>query len=111
MLQFAYYTGISEVYLLGVDSNYVTPKEVVPGMKAGHFDFYRVADEKNHFHADYLRPGDIMGDPGVRYHRKSFEAAKYAFEARGRRVYNATRGGQLEIFPRVNFDSIVPAKT
>ena len=108
MLQFAYFTGIREVYLLGVDSNYTTPKEVVPGIKAGNFDFYRVAEEKNHFHPDYLRPGDIMGDPGVHYHRKSFEAARRAFEADGRRIFNATRGGQLELFPRVDFDSIVP---
>jgi Protein of unknown function DUF115 len=106
MLQFAYYMGIREVYLLGVDSNYTTPKEVVKNTSGGTFDFYRVADEKNHFHPDYLRPGDCMCDPNVNRHLKSYEAAKQAFEANGCHIYNATRGGKLEAFSRVEFDSL-----
>lgn len=108
MLQFAYYVGIREVYLLGVDSNYTTPKERVKDTGGSSFDMFRVAGEHNHFHPDYLRPGDLMCDPNVHRHLKSFESAGRAFESAGRRIFNATRGGQLELFPRVDFDSIVP---
>ncbi len=106
MLQLAHYFGIREVYVLGVDSNYTTPKEVVKETRGTDFGLYRVADEMNHFHPNYLRPGDLMYEPNVHRHLKSYEAAKLAFEAAGGRVFNATRGGQLEIFPRVDFDSL-----
>ena len=40
LLQFAdLYWNTSDVLFLGVDSNYTTPKEVIPGIKPGSFDF------------------------------------------------------------------------
>ena len=41
-----------------------------------------------------------------RYITKGFETAKYFCDQRRIEVYNATRGGELEVFPRVEFDSL-----
>ena len=36
----------------------------------------------------------------------TFLAAKRYADAHGIKIYNATRGGKLEVFPRVEFDSL-----
>lgn len=88
-LQLAVYMGFSEIYLLGVDCNYTM------GSKNNHF----IADEEE----DH------------RNHREDFMilAYKYAREyadAHGIKIYNATRGGMLEVFERVEFDSLFECK-
>ena len=107
LLQFALHMGIKDVYLLGIDFNYETPKTVATSHD-GEPWFYQVGPERNHFHPDYLKPGDLMGNPNLHRHEKSYLAARAAFEAAGGRILNATRGGKLEIFPRVDFDSLFP---
>ena len=37
----------------------------------------------------------------------AYYAAKQYAEAHGIRIYNATRGGALDVFERVNFDEII----
>jgi len=65
LLQFALYMGIREIYLLGVDFSYTTPKQRVGGDEEQVFSLYRVGEEKNHFHKEYLRPGDLMYTPNT----------------------------------------------
>ena len=36
----------------------------------------------------------------------NYRMAKLAYESCGRKIYNATAGGKLEIFPRVSYDSV-----
>ena len=106
LLQFAVYMGIREVYLLGVDFHYDTPKERVSSEADDNFSMYRVGDEKNHFHQDYLRPGDLMCNPNIERHEKAYQSAKIAMEQRGGRIVNVTRGGKLEVFPRLEFETL-----
>ena len=35
-----------------------------------------------------------------------YQKAKQYADAHGIKIYNATRGGKLEVFPRVDFDSL-----
>ena len=50
----------------------------------------------------------------ARYHREiwyqnvtsSYEVARDAFEASGRRLFNATDGGRLDVLPRVTLDQV-----
>ena len=37
----------------------------------------------------------------------AYSVAKKYLDKRGVKVYNATRGGCLEVFPRVDFDSVI----
>ena len=103
-LQLAYYMGIDEVYLIGVDFSFDVPEKNVSDGKV-------VSEgEINHFHPDYRKEGEVWGLPDLELQERSYRLAKEVFERDGRRVFNATRGGKLEVFPRVDFDSLFDCK-
>lgn len=83
-IQLAVYLGFKEIYLLGVDCNYGKNQK-------NHF--YNV--DINDSHAHYV-DGMIL----------AYEAAKEYADAHGIKIFNATRGGKLEVFERVDFDSL-----
>lgn len=84
-LQLAAYMGFTEIYLLGTDCT------VSSDGKTPHF--------VSNYHAD---PGSLMLD----YIMLAYQAAKQYADSHGIKIYNATRGGELEIFPRADFDSL-----
>jgi len=102
LIQLAVYMGIREMYLLGVDFDYGLPGEARE--KGGQP--YIVEGDSGHFHPDYARPGERSFYPSLHKHAKAYEAAKAAVESVGGRIYNATRGGRLEVFERVDFDAL-----
>ena len=95
-IQFAAYLGLSEIYLLGVDNNFSKD----------------VTDEKNHFIKNYHKEGErekyrsLAFSPHVEEINLAYERADSYSKAHGFRIYNATRGGKLEAFERVDFDSL-----
>ncbi len=84
-IQIAVFLGFKEIYLLGVDCNYVK------NSSNNYFFESDVADNKNH-HEDRM----IL----------SYMSAKKYADEHGIKIYNATRGGALEVFERVDFDSL-----
>lgn len=84
-IQLAVYMGFSEIYLLGVDCNYIA------GSKNNHFIEDMVEDKMNHKEDSMI---------------KAYEYAKKYAEAHEIKIYNATRGGKLEVFERVDFDRL-----
>lgn len=89
-LQIACYMGFKEIYLLGTDHNYSSNQ----------------ADSSNHFHKDYYK-GAIRPDNYFKEKAElGFVAAKKYAEEQGIKIYNATRGGKLEVFERVDFDTL-----
>ncbi|NJN59864.1 MAG: DUF115 domain-containing protein [Leptolyngbyaceae cyanobacterium SL_5_9] len=103
-LQLAYYLGIREVYLVGVDHSY-KPKAEVDEQQGNVITSH--SNDVNHFHPDYFGPGYRWHDPKVERMEQSYKEAKSFYEANGGTVYNATIGGQLEVFPRVRYEDIV----
>ena len=102
-LQLARYLGCDEIYLVGVDHNY---QKKAPTDKQEGNVITSTVDDVNHFHPDYFGPGYRWHDPRVdRMEQAYLEARRYA-EANGFTIYNATIGGALEVFPRVDFDSL-----
>ena len=101
-MQLAYYLGIREVYLIGFDHNYVIPAdaEVAGDTITSH------SDDPNHFHPDYFGKGYRWHDPMVERMEKSYVRAKAEYQRVERRIYNATAGGHLEVFPRVAYESL-----
>ena len=87
-LQMAAYMGFKEIYLLGCDCNYSGEKQhlVEYGIKVKAQE--AVKTENNLIVA--------------------FSAAKEYADKHGIKIYNATRGGKLEVFERVDFDSLFP---
>lgn len=88
-MQLAVYMGFKEIYLVGCDCNYSGEKK--------HFINYDTART--------FVPIDIDQKMIEAYR----EAKKYA-DGHGIKIYNATRGGQLEVFERVNLDEIIRKK-
>lgn len=95
-LQLAVFMGINEIYLLGVDNNYAIDKKKDGSLvkDASAKSYFEGAPEK-----DNKKCVGSQWEMNIVY-----EAAKSYADAHNIRIYNATRGGKLEIFPRVNFD-------
>lgn len=106
-MQLAYYMGFSEVYLVGFDHSYIIPDDVKQVGNA----ITSTTDDPNHFHPDYFGKGYRWHDPRVDRMEKGFINARRAFEADGRKILNATVGGNLEVFERVDYNSILSSKS
>lgn len=99
MIQMAYYMGFYEIYLIGVDFNYATT--VALNQKS-----YVYQGEKNYFVDGYLKKGEVADMPNINANLLGFQAARREIEAHRRVICNATRGGKLEVFQRVNLDEL-----
>jgi hypothetical protein len=98
-LQVAYYLGFEQVILVGVDHNYVTPgKPNATVVSEG--------DDPNHFHPGYFGKGFRWQLPDLIQWENAYRLARRTYEADGRSVIDATVGGKLRIFPRVEYDSL-----
>ncbi|MGF7169449.1 hypothetical protein FHS91_001108 [Sphingobium xanthum] len=100
-LQIAYFYGIRDVLLYGMDYSFshtpvFDPKYPMPVSY----------DDNNHFIAGY-RSHKPWCPPNWRDISFGFLKSRIAFEADGGRVRNATRGGKLETFERVDIDEIL----
>lgn len=99
-LQLAYYLGCKEVYLIGFDHSFKLPK--MEGTTVITAD----APDSNHFHPDYYLKGHKWYDPNVERMESAYVYAKDYLQQHGVKVYNATVGGKLEVFERIDFDKL-----
>jgi hypothetical protein len=101
-MQIAYYLGFTEIYLIGMDFTYQKPESLIVSGKT----WQSTEDDPNHFHPDYFGKGKRWHDPQIEKVALNYENAKRVFERNGRRIMNATIGGQLEVFERVAYNSL-----
>jgi hypothetical protein len=102
-LQLASFMGFKEIYLVGVDYEYRVPEAArVDGLTITSVD-----DDPNHFHPEYFGKGKKWHLPKLDNVGKAMECARTATEEVGRTVFNATIGGKLEVFPRVDFRKLL----
>ncbi len=103
-LQIAAYMGFKEIYLLGVDMDYEDHKSVI---KENNRDWTsQEDDDPNHFDPRYFGKGTQYHHPRLDETFKKWEEAKTFFEEKGVKIYNATIGGKLEVFERVDFNNL-----
>ncbi len=95
-IQLAIYMGYSEIYLLGVDHNYSA-----------------MADSKGKITKDESVKDYFQGLEKTNITVMNYEATTAAFESAREyadehniTIKNATRGGKLEVFDRIEFDSL-----
>lgn len=88
-IYYAMYAGCNEIYLLGADNNYVGDQQ--------HF-----VDVSGMDKLSYERALDIQNGNDYAY-----EYMKKIADSKGVKIYNATRGGRVETFPRVNLEDIL----
>jgi hypothetical protein len=105
-LQLAYFLGFSEVYLIGMDFSY----EIPDSHKRTGDVLLSDTDDTNHFHKDYFGKGKTWKDPKIDRVGLNYKMAKLAFEGTGRKIFNATVGGKLEIFDRVDYHNLLANK-
>jgi len=103
-IQLAYFLGAAEVVVVGLDHSYVVEDDETP--ESGN-TIVSDRDDQNHFHPDYFGKGKRWHLPRVDRMERAYVRAREVFEADGRRILNATKGGQLEVFPRVDYDRFV----
>jgi GT2 family glycosyltransferase len=101
-LQLAYYMGFTDVILIGMDFAYVIP----PAAKRRGDIIYSESDDENHFHKDYFGKGKTWKDPKLDRVLANYQEAQRTYVADGRTIRNATAGGQLNVFPRVDYASL-----
>jgi hypothetical protein len=93
--------------MIGFDHNYKIPKSaIITNKRDTGFDIISTEDDVNHFSKDYFGKGYRWHDPKVERMEVGFRKANQAFIEDGRRVYNATHGGSLEVFKRVNYEDL-----
>lgn len=102
-MQLAAYMGITEIYLLGVDQHFRTSRnsngEIVVDVTA-----------KDYFSDKYNEDKAELPIPSTEISLYSFISAKNYCDKHGIRIFNATRGGKLEVYPRVNFDGLFTSR-
>lgn len=100
-IQFAVYMGFTEIYLLGIDHNYSRSLDMNGNV---------VIDKsvQDYFTKDYDKDVREQVVHDMRNPALAFEDVFALSNKLGTfRVFNATRGGKLETFERVDFDSVV----
>lgn len=101
LIEIAAYMGFSEIYLLGIDNKYSKTKlkngEIVVDNSVKSYFGNETKAEQRTAHKSWEM------DIGYEY------AEKFSRE-NGFRIFNATRGGYLEAFERVNLESVLEGK-
>jgi hypothetical protein len=98
-MQLAFYMGFEEAILIGVDHSFATkgtPNTTVVS----------TGDDSNHFAPGYFGKGFRWQLPDLEGSERAYLLARDAYTQAGRRVLDATVGGKLAIFPKVNYSEL-----
>ena len=98
-IQLAFYLGFEEVYLIGKDHSYNTDEKVGVGVES-------TGEEGNHFIKGYYKKGMRWDAPDYLSEEYAYKLAREAFEQEGRMIMDATQGGKLDVFEKVDFESL-----
>ena len=95
--------GFTEIYLIGVDFEYSIPDSA----RVDGLTITSAEDDHNHFHPDYFGKGKRWHLPKLENVERAMACAKESVETAGGRIFNATVGGRLELFHRVDYHELV----
>ncbi len=98
-MQIAYYLGFDKVILVGVDHSFTTQGKP-------HASVTSQGDDPNHFHPQYFGKGFRWQLPDLEASEQAYIMAKEHFEKTGREILDATIGGKLRVFPKVDYRSL-----
>ena len=101
-LQVAASLGFEEIILVGVDASYKV-ENVKRSTDYGVGVLESKSDDTNHFDPTYFGKGFRWHDPNVHTMLQAYRKVRSYAERTGKRVVNATIGGELEVFPRVPY--------
>jgi hypothetical protein len=96
-MQIAYFMGFQNVYLIGVDHNFHQKGQA-------NEEQTMTGEDKNHFDPNYFK-GMKWNLADLRSSEYGYHLANLHYNYYNRRIFNATVGGKLEIFERLDFDT------
>lgn len=98
-MQLAYAMGFTQAILIGVDHHFVTQGEP-------HKKIISDGPDSDHFHPDYFGKGAAWELPNLEVSELAYTMAKWTYEEGGRQIRDATVGGKLQVFPKVDFEAL-----
>ena len=98
-MQIAFYLGFSKMVLIGVDHNFATQGKP-------HSTVTSTGGDPNHFDLNYFGTGFRWQLPDLETSELAYRLAKYHFEQDEREILDATVGGKLQVFKKVNYYSL-----
>ena len=98
-LQLAYHMGFSQVILIGVDHNFTSQGKP-------NTTLVSQGDDPNHFSPGYFVKGFRWQLPDLGTSQRAYHMARQAYQQAGREVLDATIGGKLTVFPKVDYNTL-----
>lgn len=98
-LQLAYYLKVKEVYLVGVDHNFVSKGAPNSINKMTSHDV-------NHFDPNYFK-GQLWGLPDLAGSEGDYNSARKIFEDNNIKIFDCTINGKLEAFDKKNIFDLI----
>jgi hypothetical protein len=98
-LQLAFYIGFEKVILIGVDHNFSSKGQANQTVVSS-------GDDHNHFSANYFGKGFRWQLPDLETSERAYVMAREAYRKAGREILDATVGGKLTVFPKVDYNSL-----
>ncbi len=102
-MQVAFYLGFTTIILIGVDHYFKVagePNKLVTAQ----------AEDTNHFHPNYFGKGVKWQYPDLERSEQAYRIAKKVYEEDSRVILDATVGGHLQVFPKVDYLTVVREK-
>jgi len=98
-MQLAFHMGFHQVILIGVDHDFASKGEANKTVVSE-------GEDRNHFSPEYFGKGFRWQLPDLVMSELSYRMAKEAYEEAGRELIDATVGGKLQVFPKVDYNSL-----
>lgn len=98
-MQIAYFMGFSQVILIGVDHHFETQGRP-------HATVVTEGDDRDHFDPRYFGQDVKWQLPDLEGSEAAYRVAKERFNAAGREIIDATVGGHLRVFRKVNYEEL-----
>lgn len=98
-LQIAYYMGFDKAVLVGVDHSFTTRGRP-------HRAIVSKGDDPDHFDPQYFGKGFRWQLPDLETSEQAYRLAREHFERAGREIVDATIGGKLQVFPKIDYHNL-----
>ncbi len=98
-LQLAFHMGFEQAILIGVDHSFTSKGRPNTTVVSD-------GDDPNHFDPGYFGKGFRWQLPDLDTSEQGYLMARSVFESARRKVIDATIGGQLTVFPKVDYESL-----
>ena len=98
-MQLAFYMGFHQAILIGVDHNFTSKGQANKAVVSE-------GDDLNHFAPNYFGKGFKWQLPDLEGNERAYRMAHEAYSQAGRSIVDATVGGKLTIFPKVEYNSL-----